>query len=139
MEKITLNYELSKELYNKGEYTVNYCYDNVFQNSGVVGNRYPEMKVMFCYLSVGSIVGLYTRHACFYFNGEAVDPTILDSYEKSGKTLNRIEYIPFKIMSMDEYFQLIAKEKNTGLYRVLSRIEMDEIRKLNEQGLTVIG
>lgn len=140
MDKVYLNKELSEELHNAGNYMPKHCYDNVFENIGSVGFRFKEenIKVMFCYVSVGNLENVYTRHACFYLDGMAVDPTIVSVYKEKFEEQN-IEYIPFRIMTIDAYFKLLSRENNTDLIKTFSKVEKLKQDELRKNGIVLIG
>lgn len=139
-EKVYLNTTLSKELSRKGEYTPKYCYDNIFENIGLIGSRFQEedIKIMFCYVSVLDSTNLYTRHACYYLDGEAIDPTIVNAYKDNTERYN-VSYLPIMIMSVNEYLKLISKEKRTDLFKTLRKVEEVKQKKLVEKGVVFIG
>lgn len=134
-----MNKRLSSELAKAGNFIPKYCYDNVFNNIGCIGSKFKDedIKVMFGYVSVG-IEGLYTRHACYYLNDEAIDPTIATVY---GEKLDRcnLDYIPFKIMTIDEYFGLLSREGNTDLFRTFKHVELVKNKELAKHGIVLIG
>lgn len=140
MEKIYLNKELSKELYDKGKYVPKHCYDNVFDNIGSVGRRFmeEEIKIMFCYVSVsiGGLKNIYTRHACYYLEGMAIDPTIISVHKES---IYDLDYIPFKVMSVNEYFDLLSREGRADLFKTLREVEELKQGELRENGIALIG
>lgn len=140
MEKIYLNRNLSEELYHKGKYVPKHCYDNVFNNIGSVGFKFKEedIKVMFCYVSVGNLEGLYTRHACFLLDGMAIDPTIISVYNEDIENYE-INYIPIRVMSVNEYFILLSREKRTDLFKTFSVVEKLKQKELRDNGITLIG
>lgn len=140
MEKIYLNKELSIELYDKGNYVPKQCYDNVFDNIGSVGFRFKEedIKVMFAYVSIINLEKLYTRHACFYLDGMAIDPTLVSVY---GENIDKYDthYIPFRIMSVNEYLKLVAREHRADLFKTFKVVESLIHKELREYGITLIG
>lgn len=138
MEKIYLNQRESVELYEKGNYVPKRCYDNVFDHIGSVGCMFLEedIKVMFCYVKV--LEGLYTRHACYYLDGMAVDPTIVAVYRGNVENC-KVDYIPIKIMSVDEYLKLISREHRTDLFKTFRLVEKIKQEELQESGITIIG
>lgn len=140
MRKIFLNNELSMELNETGKYIIGSCYDNVFDNISQVSTMFKErdLKVMFCYMSVGKYKNIYTRHACFYLDGEAVDPTIAKLHGDS-LPYQEVTYIPFKLLSVDEYFDLASHELRTDINRSLIEAEGMTRKELGENGLIIIG
>lgn len=140
MEKFYLNRTLSKEVYDAGNYVPKHCYDNVFNNIGSVGFKFKEedIKVMFCYISVGNLEGLYTRHACYFLDGMAVDPTIISVY---GEDIDKYEitYIPIRVVSVNEYFILLSRERRTDLFKTFSTVEKMKHKELKDNGITLIG
>ena len=138
MEKIYLNKELSKELYDKGKYVPKHCYDNVFDNISSVGSRFieEEIKIMFCYVSVGGLKNIYTRHACYYLEGMAIDPTIISVHKES---IYDLDYIPFRVISVNEYFVLLSREGRTDLFKTFREVEGLKYKELRENGITIIG
>ncbi|MFJ7982330.1 hypothetical protein ACIQ1D_18890 [Lysinibacillus xylanilyticus] len=138
MEKIQLDKELSAQLYKEGKYIAKHCYDNVFDNISSVGFKFKEdLRIMFCYVSVG-IEGLYTRHACYYIDGMAVDPTFVDVYEDKFVEA-KVDYIPFKIMTVDEYFDLLDEEEFADLFKTLAFFEKMKRKELEKNGIVIIG
>ena len=135
-----MNKELSKELGMTGSFIPKHCYDNVFDNIGKIGSKFKDddIKIMFCYVSVGRMENVYTRHACFYLNGEAIDPTIATLYGESIFD-NDIKYIPFKIMSVDEYFVLISREHRADLFKTFKEVEAIKSIQLLKEGIALIG
>ena len=140
MDKVYLNKEISRQLHDMGKYIPKHCYDNIFDNISIIGSKFKEeeIKIMFCYVSIVGIEGLYTRHACYYLDGMAIDPTIVSVYRDDFKNSD-IHYLPFKIMTVDEYFVLLAREHNTSLFRTFSTVEKIKQRELVEHGITLIG
>ena len=135
-----MNKCLSHELAKTGEFIPKHCYDNVFNNIGKIGSRFKDedIRVMFGYVSVGRLKGIYTRHACFYLNDEAVDPTLATLY---GDRLEdyEIDYIPFKVMTIDEYFRLLSREHNTDLFKTFKQVERIISKDFSKYGITLIG
>lgn len=140
MERVFLNKELSRQISETGGFIPKHCYDNVFNNIGKIGSifREEDIKVMFCYVSVGELKNIYARHACFYLDGEAIDPTITTVY---GDRLSKYEvnYIPISIMTVDEYFILIAKEYRTDLTKTFEQVEEIKYKELSKHGIVLIG
>ena len=135
-----MNRILSEELYNAGNYVPKHCYDNVFNNIGSVGFRLKEedIKVMFCYVSVRNLEGIYTRHACFCLDGMAIDPTIISVYKDEIEDYN-ISYIPIRVISVNEYFILLSREHRIDLFKTFSEIERMKHKELRDNGITLIG
>lgn len=145
MKKIYLNKELSieiydKEIYDKGKYTPKHCYDNVFDNIGSVGFRFKEedIKVMFSYVSILSLEKTYARHACFYLDGMAIDPTLVSVYGEDIDWCNT-HYIPFRILTVNEYLKLVAREHRADLFKTFKVVENLRRKELKGYGITLIG
>ena len=131
---------LSKELSKKGKYIPKHCYDNIFDNIGLIGSMFQEedIKIMFCYVSVSKLENVYTRHACYYLDGKAIDPTVVNIYKDKIEHYN-VNYLPIMIMSVDEYLRLIGKEKRTGLFKTFRKVEEIKQKELTEKGMVFIG
>ena len=97
-----------------------------------------DIKIMFCYVSVLNNTNIYTRHACYYLNGEAIDPTIVNAYKDNTERYN-VSYLPIVIISVNEYLKLISKEKRTDLFKTLRKVEDIKQKTLSEKGVMFIG
>ena len=141
MEKILLDVETSKHLGTNKEFTPKHCYDNVYNNIGALANeeyKNKEAKVMFAYVSVSKLENIYTRHACYYIDGKAVDPTVLNIYGDKVENYN-VHYLPIAIVSVDEYFKLLSREGRTDLFKTLSKVEEIKQKEYIKNGALFIG
>lgn len=140
MKRIKLNTQKSIESYESGNFFPRQCYDNVFENVGSMGFKYKEedLKIMFCYMSIEYLENVYTRHVCYYIDGMAIDPTIVSVY-KDKVWEKDVEYIPIKIMTVDEYFILLSREGRTDLVDTLLVVEKIVQKELIKDEIMVIG
>lgn len=141
MEKVLLNKSLSKELAEKGRFVPKHCYDNVFDNLPIIGSEgfaKLNFKIMFAYVSICGAENLYTRHACYYLDGEAVDPTIVNVYRDNLESYD-IKYIPIRIMTVNEYLYLLSREHRTDLFKTFRKVEEIKHKEIYEHGLVLLG
>lgn len=141
MQKVLLDVNFSKKLSEQGSFIPKHCYDNVYNNLNILVNEdflELDFKVMFAYVSVSKLKNVYTRHACFYINGKAVDPTVFNIY-KERVTEYDVHYLPIKIMTINEYLILLSREGRTDLFKTLSKVEEIKHKDYFVDGAICIG
>lgn len=141
MQKVLLDVSFSEKLSEQGSFIPKHCYDNVYNNLNILVNDdfvKLDFKVMFAYVSVSKLKNVYTRHACFYINGKAVDPTVFNIYKERASEYD-IHYLPIKIMSINEYLMLLSRDGRTDLFRTLSKVEKIKQRNYFGDGAICIG
>ena len=141
MGKVLFDLEKSEKLSSLGVFTPKCCYDNVYNNLNILAKdefKNFEIKVMFAYVSVSELKNIYTRHACYYIDGKAVDPTVYNIYKEKAEDYD-IHYLPIMIMSITEYLTLLGREYRTDLFKTLESIEHIKQKKYSENGVIFIG
>lgn len=110
MKKYTLNYELSKTIYEKCRHliTPKECYNNIFH----ILTQYPikfqsgEWKIAYGYVS--SVQNIYCRHCFILSDDKVIDPTLCVRENDKNNT-----YFAFKIFdNVNEYFSALDDEGN---------------------------
>ena len=121
---------------------VNRCYDNTLEYLYEMLRYEKDLKVFFGWVQVFRGQDLYVRHACYLVGDRILDLTLMKKGDFSN--IADCEYVPIKIMTPEEYGEMIEIEatKHSGrsdLMGVLRKIELPLMKEMMNQGKSTLG
>lgn len=119
----------------------NHCYDNVFDHFNEMRRNEKDFKIFYGWVQIFKGESMYARHACYMIGDSIVDTTLM---RKGFSKIEGCEYIPIKVMTQKEYFDMIVleSEKHTGkvdLIGALREVEVPLMREMMKQGKAVLS
>lgn len=147
MKKYYLNYDLSKEIYerNKDMIEIKGCYLNVAKivmHDLFHKKEFKEAKVVFGgwkieFNSTSKSVETYIKHCFILLNDEIIDVT---AFKTKNINTNNDDYIIFKTFTMEEYLDnLKLCNGDTSLNKIMLKFMNDKSLELFKENIVLLG
>ncbi|WP_368262457.1 hypothetical protein [Clostridium disporicum] len=147
MKKYCLNYELSKEVYdrNKDMVAIKECYLNVAKIitcDRVIKEHYKDYKVVFGGLKIdlnesSNSTEMYAKHCFLLFKDEIIDVTVFESDNINKET---VDYLIFKTFEIEDYLDKLEKcNGDTSLSKFMLKFLNEKTMELYNENIILLG